>query len=105
MKGSADFFRDFMIEKDGYLVTCPSSSAENAFFEPGTKNVTCITAGSAWDSQILWELFSALAKAATILGESAEQFTTVLDRLQRPQIGSKGQILEWMEEYEEVDPG
>lgn len=105
MKGCAEFFNDFLVEKDGCLVTSPSSSAENAFYEPGTGNVVSQCAGSAWDSQILWELYNALIQAAKVLGESPDEYQAVFDKLQKPQIGSQGQILEWMEEYEEVDPG
>lgn len=46
-----------------------------------------------------------MVQATNVLGEPAAQFSSVLAKLQKPQIGSKGQILEWMEEYEEVDLG
>lgn len=107
IKGSADFFVDFLIEKDGYLVTCPSSSAENAFYQPSgpEKHSVSICAGPAWDSEILRELFGAAVEACRVLGEPADEYADVLSRLQMPQIGSRGQILEWMDEYEEVDPG
>ncbi|CAH0057359.1 unnamed protein product [Clonostachys solani] len=105
MKGAAEFFMDFLVERKGHLVTYPSSSAENAYYLPGTRQVATMCAGPAWDSQILRELFSALVQAGSQLDQPTEEFASVLSRLQKPQIGSKGQILEWMEEYEEVDPG
>lgn len=50
MKGSTDVFTDFLIEKDGYLVIRPSSSAENAFVEPGPDRYSVsICAGPVWD--------------------------------------------------------
>ncbi|VUC24205.1 unnamed protein product [Clonostachys rosea] len=102
---SAEFFVDFLVERKGHLVTYPSSSAENAYYLPGTRQVATMCAGPAWDSQILRELFSALIQAGSQLDQPTEEFASVLSKLQEPQIGSKGQILEWMEEYEEVDPG
>jgi alpha-L-fucosidase 2 len=37
MRGAADFFLDFLIERDGYLVTSPSVSAENSYYVPGVQ--------------------------------------------------------------------
>lgn len=115
MKGSADFFTQYLIEKDGFLITSPSVSAENSYYyyDPSSltadgqpkKRVASLCAGPAWDSQILRELFSALIKAGTIIGEPTHEMERILPRLQEPQIGSQGQILEWREEYEEADPG
>lgn len=114
MKGAADFFVDYLVEKDGYLINSPSVSAENSYYyyPPSTaakgeasKKVASLCAGPAWDSQILRELFTALIKAGSIIGESTTEIEAILPRLQEPQIGSQGQILEWREEYEEADPG
>lgn len=105
MKGAADFFADFLIEKDGHLITSPSVSAENSYYIPGTNKVASLCAGPAWDSQILRELFSALLVAGKTLNEDTSAIAALLPKLQQPQIGSKGQILEWREEYEEADPG
>ncbi|KAI9162960.1 Alpha-L-fucosidase 2 [Paramyrothecium foliicola] len=105
MKGAAKFFVDFLIEKDGYLITSPSVSAENSYYIPGTRKVASLCAGPAWDSQILRELFGAVIAAASELGEQVGELKAILPKLQTPQIGSKGQVLEWREEYEEADPG
>ena len=111
MRGAADFFCDFLIEQDGYLLTSPSVSAENSYYLPGVqtadgkKKVASLCAGPAWDSQILRELFGALVTAGSVLGEAVEDIDNMLSRLQKPQVGSHGQVLEWKEEYEEADPG
>ncbi|KAL3488369.1 Six-hairpin glycosidase-like protein [Aspergillus germanicus] len=105
MRGAAEFFVDFLIDKNGILVTSPSISAENSYFLPGTQDVACLCEGAAWDSQILRELFGAVIRAAEVLGESTDEFLAMLRKLPEPQVGSQGQILEWQEEYEEPEPG
>ena len=105
MKGAADFFTEFLVEKDGYLITSPSVSAENSYYVPNTRKVASLCAGPAWDSQILRELFSALVDAGSTLGEDVSDISSLLPKLQEPQVGSQGQVLEWREEYEEADPG
>lgn len=107
MRDSALFFQDSLVEKDGFLVTSPSVSAENSYYVPGTNRlkVASACAGPSWDSQILRELFMACSRAAQILGEDPTPYQRVLGRLHVPQVGSHGQILEWLEEYEEPEPG
>jgi alpha-L-fucosidase 2 len=60
------------------------------------------------DSQILYELFSACAEAAAVLGEDSslkQKWQQMRDRLPAPMVGKQGQIQEWMEDYEEAEPG
>ena len=107
MREAAIFFLDFLIEKDGYLMTCPSVSPENTFILPnGEKGSN--TAGVTMDNQILRDLFTQCNKAATILGiedEVNEQIKEAKEKLRPTQIGLNGNILEWAEDYEEAEPG
>ncbi|EME88690.1 glycoside hydrolase family 95 protein [Pseudocercospora fijiensis CIRAD86] len=112
MKGSAEFFVEFLVEdggkKDGKLVTSPSVSAENSYFYvdgEGKRQVGSVCAGPTWDSQILRELFGACVQAGRILGEETGEFEGVLGRLPQDEIGMFGQIMEWREDFEEVEPG
>ena len=105
MAGSALFPQDFLIERDGKLITSPSISAENSYYILGTGTVASIAAGPAWDGQILTELFQAVVQAGKLLGEPIEEFETVLAKLPKPQIGKHGQIMEWKDDVEEVEPG
>jgi alpha-L-fucosidase 2 len=105
MRGSADFFADFLVERNGFLVTTPSVSAENSYYLPGTTKVASLCRGPAWDAQILRELFTALIKMGAILGKPTEDIAPMLSRLPEPKVGTAGQLLEWEEEYEEADPG
>lgn len=123
---SALFFLDFLVEKDGYLVTCPSLSPENEYRLPNGEQ-GAVTYGATMDNQILRDLFGQCLKAAEILrGEPADADALAQDlagrgiasetefltqvrqacaRLIPNRIGSDGRIMEWVEEYEECDMG
>ncbi|MFD2332609.1 glycoside hydrolase N-terminal domain-containing protein [Cohnella sp. GCM10020058] len=108
MREAAEFFEDFLVETaDGKLATAPSVSPENTYLLPGGERGTlCI--GPSMDNQILYELFSACMEACHLLSEdSAElvRWESLRDRLPEPAVGKEGQLLEWMEEYEETEPG
>ena len=108
MKEAAEFFIDFMVEdNNGFLVTCPSVSPENTYILPnGESGALC--KGPSMDSQILYELFSCCMKASEVLNRD-DEFSKILGnicgRLPKPSIGKYGQIMEWSEDYEEVEPG
>lgn len=104
---AAEFFLDFLIENEGYLMTCPSVSPENTFILPsGEKGAN--SAGVTMDSQILRDLFNQCIQAAHILGQESDltkQIEAACARLQPTRIGPRGTILEWQDDYEEWEPG
>jgi len=109
MKGSAEFFLDMLITdpKTGWLVTAPSNSPENTFIMPsGARARVCM--GPTMDMQILRELFSNCIEASKVLGID-EAFRNKLSetgkKLAPNQIGKHGQIQEWLEDYDEAEPG
>lgn len=106
MKGAALFCLDWLVEKDGYLVTAPSTSPENSYLLPnGSKEV--VTIGSTMDLSIIRDLFNNLIDAAKILGTD-QDFAKLLkekrDRLRPLQIGEKGNLQEWYGDFEDEDP-
>ncbi|MBR5179670.1 MAG: glycoside hydrolase family 95 protein [Lachnospiraceae bacterium] len=107
MREAATFFLDFLIEHDGYLVTCPSVSPENTYILPnGEQGANGI--GVTMDNQILRDLFSQCIKAAEILGVDDElnaEIKTALSKIKPDRIGKHGQIMEWIEDYDEAEPG
>ena len=107
MREAAEFFLDFLIEYDGYLVTCPSVSPENTYILPnGEQGANGI--GVTMDNQILRDLFSQCIKAAEALGVDDElntQIKNALSRIKPDRIGKHGQIMEWIEDYDEAEPG
>lgn len=108
MKEAARFLLDYLIEgPDGRLITCPSVSPENTYILPGGESgVLC--AGASMDFQIIHALFRACMNSAEILGTDRAfcgELAEALARLPQPAIGRHGQIMEWMEDYEEAEPG
>ncbi|MCC6445628.1 MAG: glycoside hydrolase N-terminal domain-containing protein [Armatimonadetes bacterium] len=109
MKGSAQFFLDFLVEeqKRGWLVTAPSNSPENSFRTPDGQ-VASVCMGPSMDEQILWDLFSHCIEASRALDTDAgfrARLEKARARLAPPQIGKHGQLMEWMEDWDEPEPG
>jgi alpha-L-fucosidase 2 len=108
LKGSAEFYADMLIEEPTHhwLVTAPSNSPENAYFTPeGAQAHICL--GPTIDSQIVRYLFGATVEAAKVLGLDPElqaELTGKMGRLAPTRIGSDGRVMEWLQEYREVDP-
>lgn len=105
---SAEFFTDYLFEnKQGYLVTGPSVSPENTYLtKSGEKGSLCIA--PSMDTQIITVLFQDVIKASEILGERkrfAKKLADMLKKLPPISIGKYGQIMEWAEDYDEVEVG
>jgi alpha-L-fucosidase 2 len=108
MREAALFFVDFLIENNkGQLVTCPSVSPENTYSLPNGQT-GCICIGPSMDSQIIHALFSNCIEASKLLDTDLEfrgKLEELIERLPKPTIGKYGQIQEWAEDYDEVEPG
>ncbi|MED9926646.1 MAG: glycoside hydrolase family 95 protein [Lachnospiraceae bacterium] len=119
MAEAALFFLDYMEEKNGYLVTNPSSSPENTYIMPNGES-GCVCIGSAMDMEILRDLFTECCEADKILKEKINtcvipsvtnvsllqgQIEEALKKIPPIRIDSTGRIMEWMEEYEEKELG
>ncbi len=109
LAGAADFFLSSMIRepKQGWLVTAPSSSPENGFYLPGSREAVYVCMGPTMDVQIIKELFSNILFAAEILGiddVTTAKIRETIPQLPPMQISPDGYLQEWLEDYEEVDP-
>jgi len=109
MKESADFVLGFLIkDKNGQWVTAPSNSPENRYKLPDG-GVYNLTYGATMDIQIVRELLNACIKAGEILGEDKRflaQMKAVLKDLPPNRVSARyGIVQEWIEDYEEVEPG
>ena len=120
LKDSARFFLDTLVEHPSrpWLVTCPSTSPENFPAWPGNHRYhdgftgidlpgTTIDAGSTIDMQILRDLFDACAEAAEILDtdrDFRDQVVRARRRLAPMQVGKHGQLQEWLEDWEDLEP-
>jgi alpha-L-fucosidase 2 len=101
MKGSAQFFLDTLIEEptNHWLVTSPSLSPENGHPEGRTS----VCAGPTMDMQLLRDLFANCIRASEILGidkEFRDQVAATRTKLAPMQIGSKGQLQEWLKDWD-----
>ena len=106
MKEAALFTFDWLVEdKNGRLVTAPSTSPENKF-KDSAGNRQSVSVATAMDISIIWDLFTNLIDAAAILHDTAFQKELVAkrDKLYPLQIGSKGQLQEWYKDFEETEP-
>ncbi|MBY0162588.1 glycoside hydrolase family 95 protein [Cytobacillus firmus] len=110
LKEAAAFFMDYMTvhPKYGWLVTGPSNSPENSFYtghpEDGHQQLSM---GPTMDQVLVRDLLAFCVKAAQTLGvdEALQQkWQTALDQLPPLMIGKKGQLQEWLEDYEEAQP-
>jgi alpha-L-fucosidase 2 len=108
LKGSAQFYNSALMEdpKSGWLVTGPSVSPENAFYLPNGNHAN-VCMGPTIDNQITRELFTHVLTAAELFGIDPAFQDTLRNKLKHlapsGRIGSDGRILEWLEEYKEVD--
>jgi alpha-L-fucosidase 2 len=103
MKSSAQFYLDTLVVEPhlGWLVTNPSVSPELSHHPD-----VSIAAGPTMDMQILRDLFGACAQASEILGVDPDFRGRVLaakDRLAPMQIGSRGNVQEWLFDWVETE--
>ena len=104
MKSAAEFYLD-VLQTDpqrGYLVLTPSNSPENSHRHGGPRVTSSY--GVTMDNQILFELFTHVARAADTLTCDADfrrQVLAARDRLPPMQIGRHGQLQEWIEDWDD----
>lgn len=104
LKGAAEFALDLLVvNKDGYLVTSPSTSPENHFFDEKGNRVA-VSQGSTLDMALLRSLFQHCITASKILKTDPVfrlKLEQALSKLLPFKIGSKGQLNEWEFDYSE----
>ena len=109
MKGAAEFISTFLVpDSQGRLVTVPSYSPENSYIDPVSGKEFKLTYSPSMDNQIIREVLGNYRKAAAILGvdrEWADSLQFIIDRVPPDRVASNGTITEWIEEYEEAEPG
>jgi alpha-L-fucosidase 2 len=108
MKGSARFYADLLIEEPQHhwLVIAPGNSPENSFrMADGRQAAVCL--GPTMIQQQVRYLFGACIESSKILGvdgDFRDELTAKRARLAPTQISSDGRIMEWLQEYAEVEP-
>ncbi len=109
MKEAAEFYLDFLVEdpRTKFLVPGPASSPENRYVTPdgGKADVDIAPAMSV---QIISDLFGSLIQAGEILGIEPDfrtRLAAARAKLPPMKIGKFGQIQEWSQDFDEVEPG
>jgi len=106
----AQFYSDWIIEdpRDGSLISAPSTSPENRYLDASGKPVA-LCLGSAFDQQVIAEVFNNYMKTCDILNLDNNLSKTIEQQLKQLRTGfvtgSDGRILEWDREYPEFEPG
>jgi alpha-L-fucosidase 2 len=108
LKEVAAFYEDYLIQDEiGTYQVVPSQSPENRFEGSGELPVSiCVSA--TMDLELVWDSLTHAVQASEILGcdaELRETWQNILNHLPPLQVGSKGQLLEWNEEFVECEPG
>ncbi|TFE26647.1 glycosyl hydrolase family 95 catalytic domain-containing protein [Cohnella luojiensis] len=110
MKEAAAFFLDYMSvhPKYGWLVTGPSNSPENSFYIGEEESeVHHLSMGSTMDQMLVRDLFEFCLTSAEALDtdpEFREKLKQSISLLPPLQIGKRGQLQEWLEDYGEAQP-
>lgn len=111
MKEAAEFVQSFLVEAPtgspfaGRLVTNPSTSPENRYLLNGKPQ--SLTYAATMDLELIKELFENCAHAAEILGTDKDfraELAKTEQRLPALQIGKRGELQEWIEDYPETEP-
>jgi len=107
MKGAAMFCLDWLVtDKQGYLVTSPSTSPENSYLtDEGYKGSTLY--GSTADLAMIRECFEKTLKAAAELKTDVafrDSIKGALAKLYPYQVGKNGNLQEWYHDWKDADP-
>ncbi|HEY3418846.1 MAG TPA: glycoside hydrolase family 95 protein [Armatimonadota bacterium] len=106
-KQVAEFYEDYLVrDAQGRLVPVPSQSPENAFVGGGRPVSLCV--GATMDLALIRETLERCLHASDILGCDAKlrpRWEAILADLPPFQVGRFGQLQEWLEDFEEVEPG
>lgn len=106
LKGAAEFSMNWLIEKNGFLMTSPGTSPENKYVTPDGY-VGATSYGNTSDMAIIRECLIDTRKAAKELGTDnvlVKRINEVLERVVPYQVGKKGNLQEWYHDWEDEDP-
>ncbi len=108
LKEAAQFLLDYLVDDGkGHLITGPSISPENQY-KTADGVVAALTMGPYMDTEIARALFTRVIEASEILSTDADfraRVGAARARLMPFKIGKYGQLQEWLEDYDDRDPG
>lgn len=107
MKGAAQFCLEWLVEdKNGKLITSPSTSPENKYVTDKGYNGATLYGGTA-DLAMIRECFTQTIAASLILETDPEfrsKLENALAKLLPYRVGKKGNLQEWYFDWEDQDP-
>jgi alpha-L-fucosidase 2 len=108
-KEVAAFYESYLVkDAAGTWQIVPSQSPENRFKGTGDKYPVSIGVSATMDVLLAMDLLSHAVRAAEILGVDADRqsrWREILAHLPPLKIGKHGQLQEWNEDFEEIEPG
>ena len=106
LKGAAEFCLNWLVEKDGKLITSPGTSPENMFVTPdgyvGSTSYGC-TSDLAMTRECLMDAAEA-AKELKTDKDFQKQVEKTLPRLWPYHVGADGNLQEWYHDWKDQDP-
>lgn len=106
LKGAAQFCMDYLVnDKNGYLVTAPSTSPENIYITD-KKYQGATLYGSTSDLAMMRELFNAVITASDLLKSDLafkDSVKQTLDKLYPYQISKQGYLQEWYHDWNDQE--
>ena len=106
LKGAAEFCLDWLIEKDGELITSPGTSPENYYVtSEGYFGATLY--GATADLAIIRECVGDAVAAARELGVDEDfirEASTAMERLHPYRISEDGRLQEWYHDWKDLSP-
>ncbi len=106
LKGAAQFCLDMLVEKNGELITSPSTSPENIFRTSEGYSGATLYGGTA-DLAVARECIGGAISAARLLGKDSdfiEKASAAVEKMRPYKIGKHGQLLEWYHDWDDVEP-
>ena len=107
MRGAAQFCIEWMVEdKEGKLITSPSTSPENKYISPSGYQGATFYGGTA-DLAMIRACLIQVIEASKLLNTDTEfrlKAENTLARMHPYQIGKKGNLQEWYYDWEDQDP-
>ena len=111
LKGAADFYLDYMVERDGELLVVPSVSPEHG----GVGKHSPVCAGCTMDNQIVRDALTQAIRATEImlqdtaiadkdkaeLNSSLLAYNASLKKIPAMKVGQYGQLQEWREDIDD----
>ena len=106
LRGAAQFCLAWLIEKEGYLMTSPSTSPENKYRTAGGYEGATLYGGTA-DVAMIRECITDTRLAAQTLAVDADlcnRIDATLKRLLPYRVGTNGNLQEWYHDWSDQDP-